>query len=481
MTRRLDRPLDDQPQCRSLSGRSPVRRLSSGVGGGVDALTSSRPRRGPSSRPAEPTGRSALPRLLSTLPLLLAALLLGTILLPDAAPAQAQSTPTVTLSADKNPVREGEQVIFTATLSSAPAADFSIPVTATLVTAEAADLTGSGTIRVDFPSGVTTASFIIHTVEDTDHDDETFIVALGALPSSVTAGATTSLTITIRDYDDALALVSNVGQANAVGLNSLHTAVDGTLINAQQFTTGANTGGYTLTSIEFNMAVAVSVPANMRAELWSSATNGEPDSKLADLAVPSTVGTGNVAFYAPANTTLDASTSYFAVLYATGATEGSIRRTSTDGEDTGAASGWSIANTHYNRQTTATNWDSSARELKIRVNGFPAAPAAGTSVWSATLTPRTLSATDVGCNNTASGNQKCSDSTTLTDHNFVYRGETYTFRVLTLGTGNQLNLWLDKGLPAYAKRDLVLTVGSEEFPLADFGGSAAPTGSRTRA
>ena len=380
---------------------------------------------------------AALPRRLSTLPLLLAALMLGTMLLPDAPPAQAQSTPTVTLSADKNPVREGEQVIFTATLSSAPAADFSIPVTATLVTAEAADLTGSGTIRVDFPAGVTVASFIIGTVEDTDHDDETFIVALGTLPSQVTAGATTSLTITIRDYDDALALVSNVGQTSDGALLHRALAPGGNLWHlAQQFTTGANTGGYTLTSIEFNMAEAVSAPANIRAELWSSDTNGDPDSKLASLAVPSTVGTGNVAFYAPANTTLAASTKYFAVLYATGATEGKWTRTSTNGEDSGAASGWSIDDSAHDRSPSSTSWSDYVYEFKIRVNGFPAAPAAGTSVWSATLTPRTLSATHVGCNHTSPGNQKCSDTTTLTDDDFTYRGETYTFNVMQLNTGS---------------------------------------------
>ncbi len=449
-----------------------------GGGGVVDSAPSRRPPRGPSSRPAEPTRllAAALPRRLSSFPLLLAALLLGTLLLldVDAAPAQAQSTPTVSLSADKNPVREGEQVIITATLSSAPAADFSITATVTSVTAESGDLGSMGfeDKRIDFPAGVTVASFIIGTVEDTDHDDETFIVALGTLPSGVTAGATTSLTITIRDYDDALALVSNVGQTNAVGLSSLYDNVDGTIINAQQFTTGANAGGYTLTSIEFNVATAVSAPANIRAELWSSATNGEPGSKLASLAVPSTVGTGNVAFYAPANTTLAASTKYFAVLYATGATEGHLRRSSTDGEDSGAASGWSIANTHYDRLTTDTNWTSSNTELKIRVNGFPAAPAAGASVWSATLTPRTLSATHVGCNHTSPGNQKCSDTTTLTDDDFTYRGETYTFNVMQLNTGSgELGLAFTGNLPAYAKRDLVLTVNSAEIPLADFGGS----------
>ena len=415
---------------------------------------------------------AALPRRLSTLPLLLAALLLGTILLLDAAPAQAQSTPTVTLSADKNPVREGEQVIITGTLSSAPAADFSITATVTSVTAESGDLGSMGfeDKRIDFPAGVTEASFIIPTVEDTDHDDETFIVALGTLPSQVTAGATTSLTITIRDYDDALALVSNVGQTARTTHNPLFSSGT-TYINAQQFTTGANAGGYTLTSIEFNMAEAVSVPANIRAELWSSATNGEPDSKLASLAVPSTVGTGNVSFYAPAGTTLAASTSYYAVLYATGATEGRWTRTGSDSEDSGAASGWSIANGLYFRETTATAWTSfTTNKLKIRVNGWPAAPAAGTGVWSATLTPRALSGTAVGCNNTASGNHKCSDATTLTDDDFTYRGETHTIRVLTLNSG-RLDLWFTSDLPVYAKNDLVLTVNSAEIPLAEFGGS----------
>ena len=454
---------------------APLARTARMFGGGVmRASKSSRPPRSPSSRPAEPARllAAALPRRLSTLPLLLAALLLGTILLLDAPPAQAQSTSTVTLSADKNPVREGEQVIFTATLSQAPAADLSIPVTATTVTAESGDLTASGSIRVDFPIGVTTASFIIGTVEDTDHDDETFIVALGTLPSGVTAGATTSLTITIRDYDDALALVSNVGQTSTTSHSPLIDSNQNSFVFAQQFTTGANAGGYTLTSIEFNMAEAVSAPANMRAELWSAATNGEPDSKLASLVVPSTVGTGNVAFYAPAGTTLAASTKYYAVMYPTGTTTGEWTNTSSNSEDTGAASGWSIANGFYFRGVSATTWDALTDKLKIRVNGWPAAPAAGASVWSATLTPRTLSATHVGCNHTSPGNQKCSDTSTLTDDDFTYRGETYTFNVMQLNTGSgELGLAFTGNLPAYAKRDLVLTVNSAELPLADFGGS----------
>ena len=102
MTRRLDRPLDDQPRRRSLSGRSPVRRLSSG--GVMGAAASSRPRRGPLF-PGPLSQPAARPRRLSTFvlflllaALLLAALLLAALVLQDAAPAQAQSSSVVLVS-----------------------------------------------------------------------------------------------------------------------------------------------------------------------------------------------------------------------------------------------------------------------------------------------------------------------------------------------------------------------------------------------
>ena len=159
-------------------------------------------------------------------------------------------------------------------------------------------------------------------------------------------------------------------------------------------------------------------------------------------------------------------------MYATGATEGGLRITSTDGEDSGAASGWSIANNDYFRLATDTNWTSSSSEMKIRVNGWPAAPAAGTSVWSATLTPRSLGGGSAfGCANAAAGQDKCSAAATLTDDDFTYRGESYGIVTLRVNTAGELTFSLDKSLPAYAKRDLVLTAGTEEFPLAEIGGS----------
>ncbi len=158
------------------------------------------------------------------------------------------------------------------------------------------------------------------------------------------------------------ALVSNLGQTTftttlAIGSNPV----------AQKFTTGSATAGYTLASLEIDFAAAVGTPANLRAELWSATSGGAPDQKLAGLTVPSTVGAGAAAFAAPSNTSLDASTSYFVVVYSSGATTGSLRTTRTNNEDTGSASGWSIGDTRHGR--SGTSWRTNTIELKIRVNG----------------------------------------------------------------------------------------------------------------
>ena len=105
----------------------------------------------------------------------------------------------------------------------------------------------------------------------------------------------------------AAALVSNIGQTQSTTGEVLNT------IHAQKFTTGDNSQGYTLTSIELAIAVAVGSPSNVRAEVWTVATNGRPGSHVVSLNVPSSISAGTVAFTAPASTTLDASTSYFLV------------------------------------------------------------------------------------------------------------------------------------------------------------------------
>ena len=109
----------------------------------------------------------------------------------------SESVPTVRLSASSNPVDEGEPVTVTARLSSAPSDAVTIPLALTAGTAEPGDYGTLSGITID--AGQTTGAGTVTTADDADEDDETFTVALGSLPSAVTAGSPDSVTVTIRD------------------------------------------------------------------------------------------------------------------------------------------------------------------------------------------------------------------------------------------------------------------------------------------
>ena len=171
-------------------------------------------------------------------------------------------------------------------------------------------------------------------------------------------------------------LVSNIGQTVST------TSGTGSSSIAQGFTTGSATGGYTLSNIEADLATTISAAqrATIRAELWSAATGGGPDSKVASLTVPSTISTTadrhTVAFAAPTNTTLTASTTYYLVIYTVGAFSVEAVTTASDNEDSGGQTGWSISNSlwYYTGDTPGTagsNWaeDTFTGNMRIRVNG----------------------------------------------------------------------------------------------------------------
>ncbi len=152
-------------------------------------------------------------------------------------------------------------------------------------------------------------------------------------------------------------------------------------VYAQGFTTGGNTDGYALTSIQARLQVRRSLTsdevATIRAELWSSDSFGRPSSKIASLNVPSrfaATGTSGkkYVFAAPSNTSLQANTTYFIVLYTTGDLEVlSAKFTQTGLEEDGAAAGWSIADSVYWFRTNlpSRRWDTRHYEMQIGVVG----------------------------------------------------------------------------------------------------------------
>ena len=90
---------------------------------------------------------------------------------------------------------------------------------------------------------------------------------------------------------------------------------------------------------------------------------------------------------------------------------------------------------------------------------------AQTTIWSATLTPRTtFSGTPVplGCDNSSSGNRKCSNSNTLSD-DFTDDGTTYAVTKFFTRDG-VLTFRLDTGATA-ATQGLTLVIDGEEFVL----------------
>lgn len=74
-------------------------------------------------------------------------------------------------------------------------------MTVTADTAEQGDHGSLASITIN--AGVTSGTGTITTAQDADTDDETFTVALGNVPSTVTAGSPNSVTVTINDDDSA--------------------------------------------------------------------------------------------------------------------------------------------------------------------------------------------------------------------------------------------------------------------------------------
>ena len=167
-------------------------------------------------------------------------------------------------------------------------------------------------------------------------------------------------TFTDEDAVQHQALVSNIGQANDGGYQS-------TLLDlAQEFTTGANDTGYTLTSIDMFLWSLNGSATSPTVTLHSGSASG---TKVADFTGPSTIGPGDVSYtFIPATTvTLNASTEYWVV--AKGATS-HWNNTNADDEDSGGALGWTIADVGQRGEPGTGNFeDYSTSAFQFGVNG----------------------------------------------------------------------------------------------------------------
>ena len=163
------------------------------------------------------------------------------------------------------------------------------------------------------------------------------------------------------------ALVQNLGQTD----NSYVSAGAGNTVVSQGFTTGSNVDGYPLTGIGVNIeGSGAQIPDNAASVSVSvhADSSGKPGAKLFDLLSPTEYAAGLSFFEAPRGTVLDPSTSYVLVwTYNSGAGH-RLRRTSSNGEDSGKLDGFSIADAYYlGADVDNLTVDSGGNSLEIAV------------------------------------------------------------------------------------------------------------------
>jgi hypothetical protein len=166
-------------------------------------------------------------------------------------------------------------------------------------------------------------------------------------------------------------LVSNVGQTAG---NSLSAAAGPNYVLAQGFTTGANAAGYTLSSIEVrleNTSASVATRNVPTVKVVSGSVTGTEiatlDGGSDSISANTTV---NRTYTAPGNTGLAASTTYYVVIEG-GSDNLAVLAVTSDSEDDGGETGWSIADNGLFRFAVVMGLfaNTSRYSYMIRVNG----------------------------------------------------------------------------------------------------------------
>ena len=196
------------------------------------------------------------------------------------------------------------------------------------------------------------------------------LVALAALLlSSQPASAQTSIK-----------LISTSGQTThgqtALGKVGTDTEVD------QSFTTGSHASGYKLTSVKLDLWVgsgtlptfSVSIRSNFRFD-----SKNYPSTTLGTLTAPASLTTGLNTFTASGDgIDLAAGTIYWVDLDITVEATAlvlAIRRTQSDAEDAGGATGWSIADVFWYADFDRNLKREDGRTLKLEIHGYAKSPA----------------------------------------------------------------------------------------------------------
>ena len=160
--------------------------------------------------------------------------------------------------------------------------------------------------------------------------------------------------------DNSQTLVSNTGQTPA-------TASTVSSDYAQAFTTGSNTGGYQLTAVQIVVSPGNVTPAQT-VTIRADASNRPATTSLGTLTNPVPLGSGINTFAATGpGIGLKANTTYWVVVDLTAGSH-SVKRTTSDAEDDGAAAGWNISDGSLTQQDN--EWTTSTSSGMIAIVGY---------------------------------------------------------------------------------------------------------------
>ena len=217
-------------------------------------------------------------------------------------------------------------------------------------------------------------------------------LAAGLLIASVGAG----WGVVSAERPDPIVLVSNT--MTGASVNSSNFAQD----RAQEFTTGNNPEGYTVTGVTlaFHLGNPGGNPVTYRVELWSLTDSGTADQKLGTFANPATLAdhsNGGSYFAAPdGGFKLEPEERYLVLfeIVTPGTWDASIRTVSSNAEDASGEYTWAIHNDHRYRDRTQTgaggSWMTHQQSLWLRVEGHEDRLAPTVSEVTESRSPSTL-------------------------------------------------------------------------------------------
>ncbi|MCY4619572.1 MAG: SwmB domain-containing protein [Chloroflexi bacterium] len=143
---------------------------------------------------------------------------------------------------------------------------------------------------------------------------------------------------------------------------------------AQAFTTGSNSAGYKLTSVQIGVQIGATSVTSYNVKVMSEGTSGPGSTKVGDLNNPTnlTAGISNSFSASGGGLDLKPNTTYY-ILMDLSASHNTVvlKATKDDGENPNRAAGWGIANKSLSRNPGSSGaWTSLNNKWKIIINGY---------------------------------------------------------------------------------------------------------------